>query len=256
MAFHYYIGTSGWHYDHWRDRFYPEKLSKPQWLEFYASHFTTVELNNSFYRLPSEAAFTTWYNSSPTNFIFAVKVSRFITHIKRLKNSEEAVENFITRAKILKEKLGPLLYQLPPNMHRNDVVLASFLSNLPQGMKHVIEFRHQSWLEEEVFEILRKYNIGLCIFDMPSFTCPLVATADFAYIRFHGSSGLYSSCYSDEELANWAKNLASLATNLKAVYIYFNNDAEAFAVRNAKTLRSYLQAQKGNKGGKVEKSSL
>jgi len=215
MAFHYYIGTSGWHYDHWRDRFYPEKLSKPQWLEFYASHFTTVELNNSFYRLPSEAAFTTWYNSSPTNFIFAVKVSRFITHIKRLKNSEEAVENFITRAKILKEKLGPLLYQLPPNMHRNDVVLASFLSNLPQGMKHVIEFRHQSWLEEEVFEILRKYNTGLCIFDMPSFTCPLVATADFAYIRFHGSSGLYSSCYSDEELANWAKGLASLATNLK-----------------------------------------
>jgi len=256
MAFHYYIGTSGWHYDHWRDRFYPEKLSKPQWLEFYASHFTTVELNNSFYRLPSEAAFTTWYNSSPTNFIFAVKVSRFITHIKRLKNSEEAVENFITRAKILKEKLGPLLYQLPPNMHRNDVVLASFLSNLPQGMKHVIEFRHQSWLEEEVFKILRKYNIGLCIFDMPSFTCPLVATADFAYIRFHGSSGLYSSCYSDEELANWAKGLASLATNLKAAYIYFNNDAEAFAVRNAKTLRSYLQAQEGNKGGKVEKSSL
>ncbi len=241
MAFTYHIGTSGWHYEHWRDIFYPEKLIKPEWLEFYASHFTTVELNNSFYRLPSEAALATWYNSSPSNFTFAVKVSRFITHIKRLKNSEEAVENFVTRVKILGEKLGPLLYQLPPNMHRNDEVLESFLSNLPQGMKHALEFRHQSWLEEKVFEILCKYNVGLCVFDMPSFTCPLVATADFAYIRFHGSGELYSSCYSDEELADWAKRLADLDANLKAVYIYFNNDIEGFAVRNAKTLRSYLQ---------------
>ena len=241
MTLHYHIGTSGWHYEHWRGRFYPEKLTKTEWLEFYASHFTTVELNNSFYRLPSEAAFASWYNSSPPNFTFAVKVSRFITHIKRLKNSEEAVENFITRAKILGEKLGPLLYQLPPNMHRNDEVLESFLSNLPRGMKHVLEFRHQSWLEEKVFEILRKYNIGLCVFDMPSFTCPLEMTADFAYIRFHGSGELYSSCYSDKELADWAKRLTNLDINLKAVYIYFNNDAEAFAVRNAMTLRGNLE---------------
>ena len=241
MSSKYYIGTSGWHYDHWRDRFYPEKLPKAEWLEFYAGHFTTVELNNSFYRLPSEAAFTNWYNSSPADFTFAVKVSRFITHIKRLKNSEEAVDNFITRAKILKEKLGPLLYQLPPNMHRNDEVLASFLSNLPRGMKHVLEFRHESWIEEKVFEILRRYTVGLCVFDMPSFRCPLVATADFAYIRFHGSSSLYSSCYPDEELADWAKRLADLAANLKAVYIYFNNDAEGFAIRNAVTLRDFLQ---------------
>jgi len=241
MLFHYHIGTSGWHYEHWRDRFYPEKLSKDEWLKFYAGHFATVELNNSFYRLPSESAFATWHDSSPANFTFAVKVSRFITHIKRLKNTEEAVERFITRAKILGEKLGPLLYQLPPNMHRNDEVLESFLSALPRGMKHVFEFRHQSWLEEKVFEILHKYNTGFCVFDMPSISCPLVATADFSYIRFHGSSALYSSCYSDEELADWAKRLADLTANLKAVYIYFNNDAEAFAVRNAKTLRGYLQ---------------
>jgi len=236
-----YIGTSGWHYDHWRHRFYPEKLTKAKWLEFYASHFTTVELNNSFYRLPSEAAFTNWRDSSPANFTFAVKVSRFITHIKRLKNTEEAVETFVSRAKILGEKLGPLLYQLPPNMHRNDERLESFLSILPRELKHVFEFRHQSWLEEEVFETLHKYNIGLCVFDMPSLSCPLVATADFAYIRFHGSTGLYFSCYSDEELADWSKRLASLAANLKAIYIYFNNDAEAFAVRNAITLGGYLQ---------------
>jgi len=237
----YYIGTSGWHYEHWQHRFYPDKLTKAKWLAFYATRFTTVELNNSFYRLPSEAAFVAWHDSSPTDFTFAVKVSRFITHIKRLANTEEAVANFITRAKILGEKLGPLLYQLPPNMHRNDERLESFLSTLPQGMRHVFEFRHQSWLNDEVFEILHKYNIGLCVFDMPSLSCPLVATADFAYIRFHGSTGLYSSCYSDEELVDWAKRLANLATTLKAVYIYFNNDAEAFAVNNASTLRGYLQ---------------
>jgi uncharacterized protein YecE (DUF72 family) len=241
MSLNYYIGTSGWHYDHWQDRFYPKTLTKAKWLEFYASHFTTVELNNTFYRLPSETAFTTWHDSSSANFTFAVKVSRFITHIKRLKNSQEAVENFISRARILGEKLGPLLYQLPPNMHRNDEVLESFLSTLPRDMKHVFEFRHQSWLEDRVFEILRVHNIGFCVFDMPSISCPLVATADFAYIRFHGSTGLYFSCYSDEELADWAKRLANLARNLKTIYIYFNNDAEAFAVRNAITLRRYLE---------------
>ena len=241
MVVQYHIGTSGWHYEHWRNRFYPAELPKAKWLEFYAGHFDTVELNNSFYRLPSETAFATWYDSSPANFNFAVKVSRFVTHIKRLKNSEEAVENFTTRAGILGEKLGPLLYQLPPNMHRNDAVLESFLSNLPQEFKHVLEFRHQSWLEEKVFEILHKYNTGLCVFDMPYLSCPLVATSDFAYFRFHGSSELYASYYSDKELADWAKRLSDLAANLEAIYIYFNNDAEAFAVRNAITLRSYLQ---------------
>jgi uncharacterized protein YecE (DUF72 family) len=246
MTFHYHIGTSGWHYDHWRDIFYPAKLTKAAWLEFYARHFNTVELNNSFYRLPSEDAFATWRDSSPPSFTFAVKVSRFITHIKRLKNSQEALDNFIARARILGEKLGPLLYQLPPNMPRNDEVLASFLSILPPGMRHVIEFRHESWLEAEVFEILRQYNIGLCVFDMPRLTCPLVVTADFAYIRFHGSGQLYSSCYPDRELADWARRIADLNENLQAIYIYFNNDIEGFALRNAKTLRGYLQTQHGS----------
>jgi uncharacterized protein YecE (DUF72 family) len=237
---HYFIGTSGWHYDDWRKRFYPEALPKAKWLEYYASHFPTVELNNSFYRLPSENAFASWYQASPAGFTFAVKVSRFITHIKRLKNIEEAVENFIKRAEILGDKLGPLLYQLPPSMHRNDETLESFLSGLPREFRHVIEFRHQSWLVEDVFEILCRHNAGLCVFDMPSFTCPLRATADFAYIRFHGSDSLYSSCYSDEELAGWARGIADLAANLDSVYIYFNNDVAGFALRNAVTIRDYL----------------
>jgi len=218
----YYIGTSGWHYDHWRYLFYPDKLPKAKWLEFYSRHFTTVELNNSFYRLPSEEAFANWRDSSPANFTFAVKVSRFITHIKRLRGIEQPLDILLGRAKILKDKLGPLLYQLPPNMHRNDDRLESFLSLLPQ-----------------------KHNAGLCVFDMPGLSCPLVATANFTYVRFHGSTGLYSSCYSDDELADWARRLAGLAPEVREVYIYFNNDAEAFAVKNARTLRDYVEREAG-----------
>ncbi len=238
----YYIGTSGWHYEHWRGRFYPKDLPKAEWLKFYATHFTTVEINNSFYHLPSENAFANWHDSSPADFTFAVKVSRYITHVKRLRDTTDAVEKFISRAKGLKDKLGPLLYQLPSNMQRNDERLEAFLPTLPRGFKHVFELRDQSWLEDGVFELLRKYNAGFCIFDMPGANCPLVATAGFAYIRFHGSAGLYASKYSDEELESWAKKVKKLAANLEAVYIYFNNDAEGFAVENAQTLSRYLGA--------------
>ena len=239
----YLIGTSGWHYEHWRNIFYPADLAKGNWLEFYARHFHTVELNASFYRLPTEGAFNTWYKSSPPDFTFAVKVSRFITHIKRLKNIEEPLENFLEKAALLGDKLGALLYQLPPGLHRDDVTLESFLAMLPKDMRHVFEFRHESWLDETVFDLLRRYNAGLCIFDMPKLTCPLVATADFAYIRFHGSSQLYSSNYSNEELSSWAKELTRLADELKVVYVYFNNDIEGFALNNAETIREYLQAE-------------
>jgi len=241
VSVRYYIGCSGWHYEHWRGICYPEELPKPKWLPFYARQFTTVELNNSFYHLPSEKAFTTWRESTPHGFIFAVKVSRFITHIKRLRNLGSAVENFIARAGLLKEKLGPLLYQLPPSMKRNDERLQNFLCSLPSKYQHVIEFRHESWIDDTVFDILRRYNVGLCVFDMPGFSCPLVATSDFAYIRFHGSEGLYSSCYSDEELSRWAKSIARLE-GIEACYIYFNNDAEAFAIKNAITLGNFLKS--------------
>lgn len=237
----YHIGTSGWHYADWRDRFYPEKLSKSRWLDFYSRHFPTVEVNNSFYRLPSEAAFTGWYGASPEEFTFAVKVSRFITHIKRLKECDEPVNNFMSRATLLKEKLGPLLYQLPPSLHRDDDRLAAFLSILPKGLKHVIEFRHASWLDEGVFAILREYDAGLCVFDMPEITCPLLSTSGFAYIRFHGSDSLYAGCYTDEELAEYASKIKEMAGTLDEVYIYFNNDIQGFALRNAETIRGYLE---------------
>jgi uncharacterized protein YecE (DUF72 family) len=241
MSVKYHIGCSGWHYEHWRGLYYPEELPKTEWLQFYAGQFSTVELNNSFYRLPSEKAFTTWQESTPDSFIFAVKASRFITHIKRLKNFGSAVDNLLSRAVLLGEKLGPLLYQLPPNMKRNDELLQNFLSSLPRKYPHVVEFRHESWIDEAVFNILREHNTGLCVFDMPGFSCPLIATSDFAYIRFHGSEGLYSSCYSNEELSQWAQKIDRLSKDVKTSYIYFNNDAETFAVKNAITLENYLR---------------
>lgn len=236
----YLIGTSGWHYEHWRGLFYPTGLAKSKWLEFYAQHFTTVELNNSFYHLPSEKAFTNWRESSSKGFVFAIKVSRFVTHVKRLKDVEEPLRKFLSRADSLQNKLGPLLYQLPPNMKRDDGALEAFLAILPPQYRHVFEFRHESWIHDGVFSILGRYSAGLCIFDMPEFTCPVVATADFAYMRFHGSAGLYSSCYSDDELSNWAGKILRLGRNLKTVYVYFNNDAEAHAVKNAKTMARML----------------
>jgi len=140
----YFVGTSGWHYEHWRGLYYPVELAKPKWLQFYSKQFNTVELNNSFYHLPTEKAFITWRESAPENFVFAVKVSRFITHIKKLRNIGSVLDNFLSRACLLQNKLGPLLYQLPPNMKRNDEVLESFLSILPQEYHHVFEFRHES----------------------------------------------------------------------------------------------------------------
>jgi uncharacterized protein YecE (DUF72 family) len=240
----YYIGTSGWHYDDWRGRFYPEKLPKEKWLEFYARHFSTLELNNPFYHLPSEKAFTNWYESSPPDFIFAVKVSRFITHIKRLKDCDEPVSNFMSRVTLLKEKLGPLLYQLPPGLHRDDERLIAFLKILPSKLTHAIEFRHPSWFKKDVYAILRKYHVGFCVFDMPKLTSPIITTADFAYVRFHGSEGLYSSRYTDKEMSDWAKKIKRLAKKLEAVYIYFNNDMSGYALENAVMIREYLKERK------------
>jgi uncharacterized protein YecE (DUF72 family) len=239
----YHIGTSGWHYEDWKGIFYPVDLPKSKWLEFYARHFTTVEINNSFYHLPSEKAFVNWREASPEGFVFAVKVSRFITHVKRLKNADEPLQNFLERADLLADKLGPLLYQLPPNMKRNDERLESFLSILPGQYRHVFEFRHESWFDDAVLMVLMRYNAGFCVFDMPDLTSPVVATADFAYIRFHGSGGLYSSSYSDKELTDWAKKIAELGKKVKTVYIYFNNDVAGYAISNARTLIEMLNTK-------------
>ena len=236
-----YVGTSGWVYDHWRERFYPRELAKSKWLGFYSRSYSTVELNNSFYHLPTEKAFTSWRESTPDEFTFAVKVSRYITHVKRLKDCGEPVENFLNRARLLEQKLGPLLYQLPPGLHRNDRLLEDFLTLLPRDRKHVFEFRHDSWHTRDVFDIMRRYNAGFCIYDMPEYTTPVEVTADFAYVRFHGSRLMYGGCYSDEELGEWAQRIANSVQAVKEVYIYFNNDIDGFALANASTLLRNLR---------------
>jgi len=237
----YFIGTSGWHYDDWRGRFYPEKLPKSRWLEFYAQHFNTLELNNSFYHLPTEHAFENWYESSPAGFIFSVKASRYITHIKRLKDCAEAVNNFMSRARLLKEKLGPVLYQLPSNFHRDDERLENFLKDLPRDVRHAIEFRHESWFTDEVYTILRKYRAAFCAYDMPGLASPLLSTTGFLYLRFHGREGLYSSRYSHEEMSGWAKKIKKIADKVDSVFIYFNNDVSGYAIENARAIRAFLE---------------
>lgn len=238
----YIVGASGWHYKHWTPVFYPDGLPKSQWLAHYSHHFSTVEVNNSFYRLPSENAFQQWRDSVPQGFVFSLKVSRLITHLKKLRKVEDPLQVFLDRARLLGDRLGPLLYQLPPMVHRNDEVLEQFLKLLPANLQHTFEFRHESWLNAQVFKILAKYNVALCLLDMPGLTTPMIATADFAYMRFHGSADLYASNYSDKELTYWANALRETAhhQNLKAVYAYFNNDAFGYAVKNATTLRNIL----------------
>jgi uncharacterized protein YecE (DUF72 family) len=234
----YIVGTSGWVYPHWRGPFYPQGVSQGRWLDFYARHFSTVELNNSFYHLPSERAFLHWKETTPPGFLFSLKVSRLITHLKKLRNVEAPLEGFLSRARLLREKLGPLLYQLPPQMPRDLALLEAFLRLLPRDLQHVFEFRNRAWLVDEVYELLGLYGMGFCIYDMPGLTTSEIATAGYAYVRFHGSTGLYSSCYSDGELETWAQKIKALPA--QTVYIYFNNDAEAHAVANARTLAQLL----------------
>ena len=233
-----YIGTSGWHYEHWKGSFYPQGLPKTAWLEYYTRHFHTVELNNSFYHLPSEKAFNHWRISAPQGFIYSVKVNRLITHLKKLRDCVEPLTNFITRAQLLGDKLGPLLYQLPPGLKCNAQLLEDFIKILPRGKRHVFEFRDPSWFDEKIFDILSHYDCGLCIFDMPDFSSPVMVTCDFAYLRFHGSQSLYGGCYSDDELKSWADKIRAL--DVSTIYAYFNNDAGGFAIQNALTLKQLL----------------
>lgn len=239
-----YIGTSGYSYPHWVDVFYPEDLSQGKWLEFYAQHFNTVELNVTFYRLPQEKAFEGWYKKTPKDFLFVVKGSRFITHVKKLTDSEEPLDLLISRAKLLKEKLGIILWQLPPTLKADRRRLEKFLVLCSQFKvcRQAFEFRHQSWFVDEIYELLKKYNLALCIADSP--TWPLVEeiTADFTYLRFHGGKELYGSNYSDRELKNWASKIKKWQKKNLDIYCYFNNDAYGYAVSNAKTLKKLTKS--------------
>ena len=233
-----YIGTSGWVYPHWIDNFYPADLPQNKWLSFYAQYFPTVEINATFYHQMRSKTFANWQKQVGKNFVFSVKVSRFITHILRLKNlGRDGVAYFESVNKLLNKPL--FLFQLPPSFKKNKERLEFFLSLLPKG-RFAFEFRHPSWFANEIYGILSKHNISLVIADSPSFPKVEEVTADFVYLRFHGSGSLYSSCYTENELENWSKKINKWVKEGKEVYAYFNNDVSGFAIKNAQTLRKIL----------------
>jgi uncharacterized protein YecE (DUF72 family) len=234
-----HIGTSGWHYKHWLDDvFYPSGTKPAQMFDFYAKHFNTVEINNSFYHLPSAKTFDNWRDSSPRGFLFAVKASRFITHMKKLKDPKPSSEKFFDVADRLGKKLGPILFQLPPRWKLNAERLAEFLESLPGGHKYVFEFRDETWFVPEVYALLRRHKAAYCIHDFADMKVPHEITANFTYIRFHGpTSAKYFGSYSSEQLRAWAKTIEDWSRRLSAIYIYFNNDPGGEAVKNALELK-------------------
>lgn len=234
------IGTSGWHYNHWAGPFYPPELPKTKWLQFYAEHFDTVEVNNTFYRLPKESSVKNWYKQAPKNFLYTVKANRYITHIKRLKDIAEPLERFLQIAEILEKKLGPVLWQLPPNFHKDLELLQTFLKLLPKKILAVFEFRHQSWFSEDTYEMLNRFNAGFCTHDMPGNPTPRIITGNVIYLRFHGPTGKYAGNYSKSALRDWAKWIKQHTEEVRSVYGYFNNDIEGHAIQNAKTLKEQL----------------
>jgi uncharacterized protein YecE (DUF72 family) len=237
-----FIGTSGYVYPHWRVRWYPAALPARAWLPFYAERFDTVELNNPFYRLPDASVFTAWRRAVPPGFTFAVKASRYLTHMRKLTNPLDPLRRLLTRARRLDETLGPILFQLPGNFGVNVPRLDRFLSALDRQrwvtrLRAVLEVRHPSWLEPAVFDRLRDANVALCLADWPD--CPVtdVLTADFVYVRRHGWGRRYGGLYRDSHLAADAADIAEWRRRGLDVYVYYNNDAQGAAIPNALRLR-------------------
>ena len=243
MSGQIFIGTSGWNYKHWLGPFYPEDLPDKEMLSFYAQHFDTVEINNTFYHLPSFKTLRTWRETVPRKFTFAVKGSRFITHMKKLKAPKTSTKKFFTRAEKLEDKLGPILFQLPPHWGCDPDRLADFLDALPSRHRYVFEFRDQSWHTKKVYDLLKKHNAAFCIYDLAGKESPLEITAAFTYIRLHGpTQAAYAGSYPPQSLKKWARRTKEWGKDLKAVYFYFNNDPTGHAVRNAMKLKALIDA--------------
>jgi len=238
------IGCSGWQYKHWRGDFYPADLPVGQWLDFYAAHFDTVEINNSFYRLPEATVFEAWRRRAPPGFLYAVKASRFLTHMKKLKDPAEPLERFFSRARELGTRLGPVLYQLPPHWPVNVERLRTFLEMLPSRRLHAMEFREPSWYSDEVFALLERHRVALCLHDMQGSASGQLSVGPFVYVRFHGTTR-YGGRYDDQTLAGWAKWLAPHIRKGIPVHAYFNNDVGGHAPRDAKRLRDTIMALVG-----------
>lgn len=236
------IGCSGFNYNHWRGNFYPEKLPQRLWFSHYFSIFSTVELNVTFYRLPPLATFAHWRKETPDDFVFVIKGSRFITHIKKLKDVEEALQRFFGAAAGLGNKLQVVLWQLAPSFVLDRERLDRFLQLLDHyPVRNAFEFRHESWFTSETVDLCRAHNATFCLADWPQYLYQWQPTADFIYLRRHGHGGDYAACYSEEELARDADRIRGYLQDGRDVYIYYNNDALGFAPKNALRLAEMLQ---------------
>ena len=245
MAAEIRIGTSGYSYKHWRGRYYPDELKPSEWLRYYLRDFDTVELNNTFYHLPTEDAFDNWRKSVPPDFLFAVKGSRFLTHMIKLKEPERGLVNFMPRAERLKKKLGPILWQLPPKWNANAERLQTFLSLLPRKHRYAFELRNPTWMNDDIQAVLRKHNAAFCIYELAGYQSPLEITADWTYIRLHGPTRFkYQGSYSDQQLYEWSERIRAWSKKMKAIYVYFDNDDSAYAVENALTLKRMVKRRR------------
>jgi uncharacterized protein YecE (DUF72 family) len=235
------VGCSGWEYKHWRGDFYPADVPKLRWFEHYAATFDTVEINNTFYRLPEASTFAAWAARAPAGFLFAIKASRFLTHMKKLKEPEEPIERLFSRMRPLGEHLGPVLYQLPPGWRLDRDRLEHFLEALPRGVRHVMEFRDPSWYAEDVCLMLERHRVALCLHDMRGSATARERVGPFVYVRFHGATGQYNGGYPDDRLEGWADWLHDQRKAGIDVYAFFNNDVGGHAPRNAVTLQRLLE---------------
>jgi len=238
------IGTSGWHYDSWREIFYPKGVGPKRMLACYAETFDTTEINASFYRVPKPETVKAWHDAVPEGFLFSWKASRYITHNKKLKDAAESVRFIFERMAPLAEKSGPVLFQLPPSLKIDRERLARFLGVLPKGHAHVVEFRNESWYEPEILDVLRDHGVGFCISDHEDAPSPWEVTADHVYIRGHGPKGDYKDHYDDAALDRWARDIRRWRKAGKAVYVYFDNDQKAAAPADAKRLAERLRPKR------------
>ncbi len=236
----YFIGCSGYFYWGWKGRFYPEDLKPNQWFKYYSSVFDTVEINSTFYHFPKGTTIKKWYKDSPEDFVFSVKVNKSITHLKKFKDTQDLINQFYqVVSQNLKEKLGTFLFQLPPSYKYSKINFERLIKQLNPDFKNVIEFRHKSWWNEEVYKSLEENNLCFCSISSPNLPEDLVKTSDFGYVRFHGKDSWYKYDYTKEELENWAEKIKK--AGFKECYIYFNNDFYAYAPKNALKLKDILK---------------
>lgn len=234
------IGTSGWQYEDWQGKFYPNHLKKKEWLSFYAQNFSTVEINSTFYHGTNQKIIKSWTQKTPDSFLFAVKAHRYLTHMKKLHEPKDALQRFLNSLPAFQRKLGPILFQLPPGWNKNYRRLEKFIKLLPEKYQYSFEFRNKSWYDQKILNLLQENNIALCIHDHADAPSPKTITADFIYMRFHGPHGNYRTPYSLKQLQQQATKIKEWQKQKRDIYIYFNNDFEGYALDNARTLTKLL----------------